>query len=223
MIINTKFDASRFNLTQMEDSAPSTDPVYAFYGNLKQGLPLAVGVAHNLSYTTFDLPDTGLANATLTAEVDAFLPEYNCTVLKPHFSFVDEPNRPFYTHIHVDLPSGIICQRWSDLLIPFEDPRLYSKPSRELTIDWEPFVSCNDTDVKDSALKSDVALYYYTVILYEQTPVSKQSDDGSQFTNVSWEVVELVTVACLASHSIAKLTVSDNTTTSSSPTFSLSN
>ncbi len=221
MITTTEFDASKFNLTAIQGTLISSDPLYAYYGNLKQGLPFAAGVTNNLSYATFELSENAPANAALTAEVDAMVPDYNCTVLKPtyeySFGFSD-----YYQYINLSLPRGIICQQWQGFLIPFQDPRIYSHPPRQLTGDWEAFTGCDGTNAEDSALGSNVAIYYFTDISYHQTPVSNQSAQGDSFTDVSWELNKLVVVACIPSYEIVRLTVTNDTTTSLGPTLSTS-
>lgn len=212
MMITTKIDASKFNLTNslLQSSA---DPVYAYYGHLAHGLQLGTGVTQNSAYTTFEPLGKMLANATLVAEVEALIPEYNCTTLDSKPGFVNETSASVIGNLPIELPDGVICQRWSDFSVVFNDPRLESVPPKKLSSSWDQ-VSCNDTNNEDSDLGAAVTIYTLMDTRFAQTPVLNESNNIFRFTNTSWEVAQLVTVACVPSYRIVKVSVTNDTTIS---------
>lgn len=73
---STVFNGSLYNETEYVTKSDAS-LVYTSYGIMARNLSAKVGTTDNLVYNDFKLPDN-LANTSVTAEVDALLPQFNC-------------------------------------------------------------------------------------------------------------------------------------------------
>jgi hypothetical protein len=97
----TKFDpalAAAFNGTSgLDPQQISNGPLYSWYGHIAHGLPYPPGSTAEYVFQTFGPAGHSPPNASLSAEVEAFSPSANCSVIDVKLdgpSFVQGFNKP---------------------------------------------------------------------------------------------------------------------------------
>lgn len=230
----TKFDpvlASAFNHTSPLDSRQiSNGPLYSWYGHYAHGLPYASGTSSEYVYQTFEATGKSPANSSLSTEVDAFSPFANCSVIDAK---VDGPasiqghnkTHAFSTNLSLILPDGIVCDHWSSVKVPVQDPQHYITPERQLTGTYQG-VYCSTTKTGSQInLAKGPAGYLYTLtdVRYTQklfknaTHLEGSSAKITYANSTSRTVKNMVNVLCLQDYTITKLNVTNNTVGLNSP------
>jgi hypothetical protein len=224
----TKFDpvlASAFNGTSSLDSKQiSNGPLYAWYGHIAHGLPYASGASSEYVYQTFEAAGTSPANISLSTEVDAFVPFANCNEVDARIdglSSIQGLNKThsFSTNLSLILPDGIICDHWSIVTVPVQDPQHYVTPERQLTGTYQD-VYCSTTNSGskvDLAKGPDAYLYTITDVRYTQkllknaTLLEKNSSVIAHANSTSRTVKKMANVLCLPNYIITRLNVTNST------------
>lgn len=229
----TKFDpalAATLNVTSpLDPQQVPNGALYSWYGHIAHGLPYTPGSTAEYVYQTFEAAGQEPSNASLSAEVEAFLPSANCTVIDVKLDgpsstqgFNNQTNttNTFATDLSLLLPDGNICKHWSYVGVPVQNPLNYVTPSQQLTGTYQG-VYCSLTDPGsqiDFSKGPDAYLYTITNVEYTQklfanaTQLSGGSFIISDANHTSRSLRNMANVLCLPHYTITKLNITNSTT-----------
>ncbi|ETI21323.1 hypothetical protein G647_07669 [Cladophialophora carrionii CBS 160.54] len=219
------FDAASFNPNSALDSSSSvTQPVYAYYGSMAQGMPLENGVTLRLAYSaisvTSDTPIDG--DVSISGEVDAFVPTMSCEAVDAQLTtprIVNDTNSAsaFATssNITFDIPAGDVCGKLSSVTVPADNPFTEILPQRQVTGTMQQvFCGTANASVPDVAGPQGL-LFTITDIAYQQALFDNATDlAGGSFTiasDVSRTLTNLTNVFCRPSYMMTKAQFINNT------------
>jgi len=223
--VSVRVDTFSTSLNLDSTTFPPT-PVYAYYGNVAQGLPLSDGVTLDFAYGTLALDPSAAvslpANGTLSGEVDAFVPLMAC---KPINAKLNTPamvndtnaNDAFATSSNISLiiEAGDACDQFSILTIPAENPYTDILPSRQVTGTMqEMYCSTTNASQVDRSQGPKGLLFTITDIRYQQDLFDNATAlAGGSFTiasNVSRTLANMTNVFCTPSYVMSKVHVTND-------------
>lgn len=229
----TKFDpalAAAFNGTSALDPQQiSNGPLYSWYGHIAHGLPYPPGSTADYVFQTFGPAGQSPPNASLSAEVEAFSPSANCSVIDVKLdglSFIQGFNKTtnttntFPTNLSLLLPDGNVCKHWGFVGVPVQNPLKYVTPARQLTGTYQG-VFCSLTDLGsqiDLSKGPDAYLYTITDVQYTQKLFANATQlAGGSFTisdanHTSRTFKNMANVLCLPHYTITRLNITNSTT-----------
>lgn len=227
--VNTtsKFDpalASAFNGTSaLNPGTISNSPVYSWYAHIAHGLPYSPGVSDTYAYQPFEAALNSPVNASITAEVDAFVVIPNCRVIKvkvdgPTSIFGLNKTNAFPVQQSLTLPDGDICKHWSFVSVPVQDPQHYIVPAKQITGTQQGvFCSINSASTVDLSKGPDAYLYTVTDVRYTQRlfPNASTTDGGSDviayINSTSRRINQMSNVLCQFEYVITRINVTNST------------
>ncbi|KIW33754.1 uncharacterized protein PV07_00578 [Cladophialophora immunda] len=219
------FSADSFDPnTALNPSTFSTQPVYAYYGSMAQGVPLENGVRFDLAYSALTVSsDTPIGDdATISGEVDAFVPTMTCKTLNVQLEIpriVNDTNSAsaFATssNITFTINAGDVCRQLSSVSVPADNPYTEILPKRQVTGTMQQvFCGTTNASVPDSNGPEGL-LFTVTDINYQQTLFDNATDlAGGSFTiasGVSRTLNNITNVFCNPSYSMTRAQVTNNT------------
>ena len=203
--------------------------MYSWYGHLTQNLPYAPGSSSEYVFQTFEPAGAAPPNVSFSAEVDAFVPSANCSVINvtldgpssiQGFNNKTNTTNSFPANLSLLLPDGIVCEHWSAVHVPVQNPLKYITPTRQITGTYqELFCSLTDQGSQLDLSKGSAAyLYTITDVRYTQKlfPNATQLEGGfstlSYSNSTSRTVKNIANVLCLPHYSITRLNITNSTT-----------
>ncbi|KPI38474.1 uncharacterized protein AB675_4315 [Cyphellophora attinorum] len=202
-------------------------PVSAFQGTAYQGIPQAPGVWTDLAYTTFRYDQSRnekLAdNATFTADRDAFVPSITCRIVEIRLdgnkTTEQSPGGDVYGNgVRFAIDNDDICSKWPAVLVQTLNPQKQIAPTSQIFGSIQA-LTC-DSNEPAALLFSLLDVAFEQSLRDGSIQLAIAGDDVA--TSSSRTVNNMANVLCQASHTIATVTVSNDTLTQDSPTQGVS-
>ncbi|KIW97988.1 uncharacterized protein Z519_01572 [Cladophialophora bantiana CBS 173.52] len=208
----------------LTSSAFPAQPVYAYYGSMAQGVPLENGVRFDLAYSALTVSsDTPIGDdATISGEVDAFVPTMTCKTLNVQLGtprIVNDTNSAsaFATssNITFTINAGDVCSQLSSVAVPADNPYTEILPKHQVTGTMQQvFCGTTNASVPDSNGPKGL-LFTITDISYRQTLFDNATDlAGGSFiiaSDVSRMLSNMTNVFCTPSYSMTRAQITNNT------------
>jgi hypothetical protein len=218
------FSASSVSSSSALDSDALSQPVYAYYGTMAQGLPLENGVTLRRAYGSILVtPSSALDdNVTISGLVDAFIPGISCNPVDVQLTtprIVNDTNSAtaFATssNITFDIPAGDMCTDASSVSVPADNPYTEILPARQVVGTMQKvFCGTKNASVPDSA-GPRALLLTITDIKNQQTLFDNATDlAGGSFTiasDVSRTLTNMTNLLCYPSYMMRQARVTNNT------------
>lgn len=213
----TKFNGSIWNSTQPYGLSSDSSIVYTAYGILARGLEQTPGTTRNLVYETFDVPpNLGGNPGELKAEVEAFVPKFNCE--QAEVSVNPFPYDPTGDSAATSNTISIIsphCQLMGGADPVFVlDPTTQLCPKRQFRGAMHR-VNCSTTESLDTNWQLlTLVEVAYEQVLNESIADLVSSADDPDIEVASWSVAikKVQSLICRPSYSLGKLNIYYNLT-----------
>lgn len=206
----TFFNGSGYNETNgISVGDPSL--AYTAYAVMNQHLPYPEGTKGDLAYQSFVYPaNSSSANASITAEVDAFFPYFDCELAEVSLS----PPTGSDAAINVTSASCNLMPPWSYSRIDIPcDPRTYACPPRAL-IGSSSFANCSNS----TSLHPDPYWQLLTIsdIRCNQTFANHSNYDDGYLPNITeWSLaIQVSAILCQPGYTMEKALVTYDLTQS---------
>jgi hypothetical protein len=191
--------------------------IRAWYGTTRLGLPYQSGVQRDFAYDTLDANADWLQNSTITAEVKAFVPQYDCETARvsgiTYFTKVEVGYLINTTQgwVHAEFESDS-CKVAQDFEFD-PDPSNFIVPQRVLHADWvnmDVFCDAGSTwqnDNQSTLGTSDIHLMRIVDLRFEQLigPTLNRSALAWPYNNITgWNgtVADASAIICRPAYSI---------------------
>ncbi|KIV87543.1 hypothetical protein PV11_03082 [Exophiala sideris] len=210
--------------TALDESSFSPLPVYAYYGSMAQGIPLASGVAFDMAYGVLSIVSNSSLgkDAVISGTVDAFLPLMTCNALDAQLDtpiIVNDTNsaEAFATSsdLLLTIKVGGACTQSSSISVPADNPYTNIVSQRQVTgTIQEIYCEPGNGTVPDSDGPAGL-LFTLTDITYQQTLFDNATQlAGGTFSiasNVSRTVTNITNVFCVPSYVMSSVKVTNKT------------
>ena len=215
---------SAASVSSLDSPNTLTQPVYAYYGSMAQGLPLDNGVTLNLAYSAIAVnTDSPLSDdVTISGVVDAFVPTMICKTLHVELDsprVVNDTNAASAlatsSNITFTIQAGDVCRGESSISVPADNPYTEILTKREVTGTMQQIFCGTPNASKPDSAGPQGLLFTITDIAYQQTLFDNATDlAGGSFTiasGVSRNLTNFTNVLCYPSYMMTKAEVTNNT------------
>jgi hypothetical protein len=209
--ITSQFSAKNYDGSFLQTA------IRAWYGTTKLGLPYQLGVQRDFAYDTLGANADWLQNSTVTAEVKAFVPQYDCETARVrnlrYFTQVEVGYLVNTTQgwVHAEFESDS-CKVAQDFEFD-PDPSAFIVPQRVLHADWtnmDVFCDAGSTwqnDNQSTLGVSDIHLIRIVDLRFEQLigPTLNRSALAWPYNNITgWNgtVADASAIICRPAYSI---------------------
>ncbi|KAK5083704.1 hypothetical protein LTR05_006208 [Lithohypha guttulata] len=163
-VIGVDRDLSNITLTSDDPSL-----VYTTYGILAQNLPKPLGLGEGFTYPTFSLSNGLPTNASITLQLEAFVPSYQCQQASISAVLPASNSTDPFPETLIELSSPACTFRPQNVAISSRNPRLYRCPERQLS-GFVRQIECN------SSVTSPSASVYHLIVMADMRYTQELND-----------------------------------------------
>lgn len=200
--------------------------VNRYFGTTFQGLPREAGVTNELAYALFrfDGDEEEIANRTLSAEVDAFVPTISCRVVETKLDGNATVSQSLIGDVYGDgvrftIPDDSVCDNWPAVVLSTLNPEFQVAPSRQV-YGLMRALNCGMSTDAAALLFSVLDLSFVQEV---RAGVTQLAIAGEAIATSSSRTVNGMTnVLCEASHVITRVQVTNDTRQNDTPTRGVS-